>query len=54
MDQPLRFRRHALDCIHSARLRAFLEVALAPYRQYGGRGEADRLGEAWMEAEVRI
>ena len=44
---------HPLDSIRSARLRAYLRAALHPYRQYGGRAEADALGEAWMDAEIR-
>lgn len=48
-----RSRVHPLDSIRSIRLRAFLRAALHPFRQYGGRAEADALGDAWMEAEIR-
>lgn len=49
----LRSHVHPLDSIRSIRLRAFLRAAMHPFRQYGGRVEADALGEAWMDAEIR-
>lgn len=50
---PPRSHTHPLDAIRSAKLRAFLRAALHPFRQYGGRAEADRLGEEWIGAEIR-
>lgn len=43
--QPLRAHPKTISAAKSPKLRAFLEAALNPYRQF----QADRLGEEWIQ-----
>ena len=43
--QPLRAHSRPIQAAKGPKLRAFLEAALNPYRQF----QADRLGEEWIK-----
>ena len=43
--QPLRAHSRPIQAARSPKLRAFLEAALNPFRQF----QADKLGEEWIK-----